>query len=97
MAPGCYDPVARLEDMDTAGVLASLNFPSAPRFCGQLFWEGADKDLGLVRPGKLADLVLIDGDPTKEISDVRKVALTIKDGVIYDPVELDREMGIAPR
>ena len=58
---------------------------------------GMDKDLGLVRPGKLADLVLIDGDPTKEISDVRKVALTIKDGVIYDPVELDREMGIAPR
>jgi len=52
---------------------------------------GMDKDLGLVRPGKLADLVLIDGDPTKEISDVRKV------GVTYDPVELDREMGIAPR
>ena len=48
MAPGCYDPVARLEDMDTAGVLASLNFPSAPRFCGQLFWEGKDKELGLV-------------------------------------------------
>src|SRR5579859_2366795 len=48
MAPGCWDPVARLEDMDTAGVLASLNFPSAPRFCGQLFWEGEDKELGLV-------------------------------------------------
>lgn len=48
MAPGCYDPVARIDDMDTAGILASLNFPSAPRFCGQLFWEGKDKDLGLV-------------------------------------------------
>jgi predicted TIM-barrel fold metal-dependent hydrolase len=48
MAPGCYDPVARIADMNTAGVLASLNFPSAPRFCGQLFWEGKDKDLGLV-------------------------------------------------
>jgi hypothetical protein len=48
MAPGCYDPVARIEDMNTAGILASLNFPSAPRFCGQLFWEGKDKDLGLV-------------------------------------------------
>src|SRR5579859_743759 len=51
MAPGCWDPVARLEDMDTAGVLASLNFPSAPRFCGQLFWEGEDKELGLVCAG----------------------------------------------
>jgi len=41
--------------------------------------------------------VLIDGDPTQDISDVRKVALTIKDGVIYDPAELDRELGVAPR
>jgi len=58
---------------------------------------GMDKDFGLVRPGKLADVVLIDGDPTRDISEVRKVALTVKDGVIYDPAELDREMGIAPR
>jgi imidazolonepropionase-like amidohydrolase len=58
---------------------------------------GMDKDLGLVRPGKLADLVLIDGDPTKDIAEVRKVALTIKDGVLYDPAELHRELGIAPR
>ncbi len=58
---------------------------------------GMDRDLGQVRQGKLADLVLIDGDPTKDISDVRKVALTVKDGVIYDPAELYREMGIAPR
>ena len=28
MRPGCYDPVARLEDMDRAGVLASLCFPT---------------------------------------------------------------------
>ena len=58
---------------------------------------GMDKDLGLVRPAKLADLVLIDGDPVKDISDVRKVALTIKDGMIYDPAEIDRELGVAPR
>jgi imidazolonepropionase-like amidohydrolase len=58
---------------------------------------GMDKDLGQVRQGKLADLVLIDGDPTKDISDVRKVVLTLKDGVVYDPAELYREMGIAPR
>lgn len=46
MRPGCYDSVARLEDMDTAGILASMCFPSVPRFCGQLFYEGTDKDLG---------------------------------------------------
>ncbi len=48
MRPGCYDPVERLKDMDEAGILASLNFPSIPRFCGQLFWEAKDKELALL-------------------------------------------------
>jgi predicted TIM-barrel fold metal-dependent hydrolase len=48
MRPGCYDPIERLKDMDEAGVLASLNFPSIPRFCGQLFWEAKDKELALL-------------------------------------------------
>ncbi|KPM54359.1 amidohydrolase [Frankia sp. CcI49] len=47
MAPGCYDPVARVADMDVDGVLASLCFPSFPRFCGQIFWEASDKELAL--------------------------------------------------
>ncbi len=52
MRPGCYDSVARLEDMDRAGVLASLCFPSFPRFCGQVFLEADDKELAhAVRAG----------------------------------------------
>ena len=47
MRPGCYDSVARLEDMDRGGVLASLCFPSFPRFCGQIFYEADDHDLAL--------------------------------------------------
>ena len=48
MRPGCYDPVARLDDMNVDHVLASLCFPSMPRFCGQTFYEGRDKELGMV-------------------------------------------------
>ena len=48
MRPGCYDPMARLEDMDRAGVLASLCFPTLPRFCGQLFMEASDREFGFV-------------------------------------------------
>jgi hypothetical protein len=48
MRPGCYDPAARIEDMDRAGILASLSFPSFPRFCGQIFHEARDKDLALL-------------------------------------------------
>jgi predicted TIM-barrel fold metal-dependent hydrolase len=48
MRPGCYDSVARLEDMDRAGVLASMCFPSFPRFCGQIFNEAEDRELALL-------------------------------------------------
>jgi predicted TIM-barrel fold metal-dependent hydrolase len=48
MRPGCYDPVARLEDMDRAGILASMCFPTITRFCGQLFMEASDREFGLV-------------------------------------------------
>jgi imidazolonepropionase-like amidohydrolase len=44
--------------------------------------------LGSIEPGKLADLILVDGDPTADISDIRKVVLTVKDGVLYKPEEL---------
>jgi predicted TIM-barrel fold metal-dependent hydrolase len=45
MREGAYDPIARLADMDRAGILASLGFPSFPRFCGQIFHEAKDKEL----------------------------------------------------
>lgn len=46
MRPGCYDAKARIEDMDRAGVLASLCFPTITRFCGQLFMEASDREFG---------------------------------------------------
>jgi predicted TIM-barrel fold metal-dependent hydrolase len=48
MRDGCYDPKARLEDMDMNHVEASLCFPSFPRFCGQTFMEAQDKELALL-------------------------------------------------
>ena len=47
MRPGCYDPSARLDDMDLNWVEASICFPTFPRFCGQTFLEAADKELAL--------------------------------------------------
>jgi len=45
MIPGCYDPRARLADMDLDGVWGALCFPSFPRFAGTLFLEGEDREL----------------------------------------------------
>ena len=47
MRPGCYDPKARLADMDLNWVEASRCFPTFPRFCGQTFTEAKDRELAL--------------------------------------------------
>ena len=44
----CHDPKARLEAMDTDGVLASLLFPNLPGFAGSLFVRAKDKELALL-------------------------------------------------
>ena len=45
MRPGCYDPKARVDDMELNWVEASLSFPSFPRFCGQTFLDAKDREL----------------------------------------------------
>jgi predicted TIM-barrel fold metal-dependent hydrolase len=45
MRPGCFDPKARVDDMELNWVEASLSFPSFPRFCGQTFLEAKDREL----------------------------------------------------
>ena len=47
MRPGCYEPKARVEDMISNHVEASLSFPTMPRFCGQTFAEAKDRELAL--------------------------------------------------
>jgi len=55
-----------------------------------------DKDFGSVTPGKYADMILVNGDPAKQISDVRHVDTVIKNGVVYKPAELYQAFGIRP-
>ena len=58
---------------------------------------GVDKECGLVAPGKLADMVLVDGDPAKNIRDLDKITTVIKGGKVYDPAAIEKALGIAPR
>jgi hypothetical protein len=41
-------------------------------------------------------LVLVDGDPTQDISAIRKIALVLQDGDAYYPAELYGELGVTP-
>jgi imidazolonepropionase-like amidohydrolase len=56
-----------------------------------------DKDLGSVTVGKLADLILVDGDPSRDIGAIRNLDVVVKGGVFYDPRKIDEAVGIAPR
>jgi len=64
-------------------------------------WNGATyarvlADRGSITRGKRADMILIDGDPTQDISAIRNVALVLQDGDAYYPAELYGELGVKP-
>jgi imidazolonepropionase-like amidohydrolase len=53
-----------------------------------------DDSLGSLRPGKLADAILVRGDPLADIAQLRNVITTIKGGVMYDTRALYATAGV---
>jgi imidazolonepropionase-like amidohydrolase len=49
---------------------------------------GVDDRVGTIEIGKNADLVLIDGEPDRDIESVQDVSMVFRDGVAYDPAAL---------
>ncbi len=49
---------------------------------------GKADDLGVIAPGRLADLVLLDADPLADSGNLGRIYRIIKDGRVYDPEEL---------
>ena len=56
--PGCYDPAARIADMDVDGVHAQLCFPSFPKFAGTVFLKADDKALAAACVGAYNDFII---------------------------------------
>lgn len=55
-----------------------------------------ETDRGSIKVGKLADIILVDGDPTKNIEDVRKASVVITRGFLMYPSEIHKNFGITP-
>jgi hypothetical protein len=51
---------------------------------------GLEDDLGTVEPGKVADLVIVDGDPLEDIDDLIDVRTTMAAGRLFTPGQLLR-------
>ena len=54
---------------------------------GARYLERED-ELGAIEVGKIADLVVVNGDPASKIQDIRKIEIVFKDGIGYDSQKL---------
>ena len=72
-----------LECLVNAGMTAMQAIQAATGWAAECLGQGAD--LGTIAPGKLADLVVVRGDPLADIAMLRdpaRIALVIKDGAV---------------
>jgi hypothetical protein len=45
--------------------------------------EGVDRELGSIEPGKIADIIVVEGNPNFDITALSRVEVVVKDGVPY--------------
>jgi imidazolonepropionase-like amidohydrolase len=53
-------------------------------------YSHADHELGTVEVGKVADLILVRGDPLEDVKNAANVELVMKNGVTYEVQEILR-------
>jgi imidazolonepropionase-like amidohydrolase len=53
-------------------------------------------DSGTIEPGKRADVILVNGNPLDDISNIRKVARVVTNGRMYDSAPLWKSVGFQP-
>ncbi|AOH82673.1 amidohydrolase [Sphingomonas panacis] len=57
---------------------------------------GRDQELGTIARGKLADFILLPGDPVKDLREIHRIGMVVKDGTIYFPSEIWPAFGVTP-
>jgi len=97
VTPGTDSPIlasgvsyhAELQSWVKAGISPFETLRAATLWSAQEV--GAEKDLGTIEPGKLADIVVVDGDPLSNIKDVLHVTGVVKNGIYLDIKSLKGE------
>jgi Amidohydrolase family len=84
--------LAGFGDQREVELLVEAGFPPTEAiriatFNGAQYLADGDK-IGTVATGKVADLVVIKGDPSSKIEEIENVEIVFKDGIGYDPANL---------
>jgi hypothetical protein len=77
-----------------AGIPAAKALQIATFKAAGLLKQG--KELGSIGPGKLADLLLVEGNPAEKISDIRRCRVVVKNGVLFKSDAVYAAVGIKP-
>ena len=79
-----------LELMVAAGLTPMQALVAATR--GGAIAMHRQSELGSLNAGKLADVVVLDDDPLRDISNTQKIRHVVKNGLVFDPEEIVREL-----
>jgi imidazolonepropionase-like amidohydrolase len=75
-----------MELMQQAGMSAAAVFASATIVAARAM--GLEEEVGSVERGKRADLAVFDADPTRDITNARRVRFVVRNGIVYSREEL---------
>jgi len=84
---------AEMEAMQAAGLTPMQVIVASTR--GGATAMGVEKETGTVEKGKSADLLLVAGDPTKDVANLRKVRYVVRGGVVRSIEELKATVAAA--
>jgi imidazolonepropionase-like amidohydrolase len=86
---------AELEAMQHAGMPSGQIIVAATSNGARAM--GREREFGTVEPGKLADLVLVGADPTRDVANLRRLRWVVRGGVVRTLEEMRAAIGAAAR
>lgn len=100
LVPGTDDGAASLVLVSELQLYADAGIPKADVLkiatLGTARHLGVDRDVGTIEPGKLADFLLVPGDPTRDLQLLRRASVVVKDGVVLYPSEVHAALAFKP-
>lgn len=78
--------------------LAGIPVPDALRIAAwtPIEYMGYGDRLGVIAPGRLADFILLQGNPLEDISAIRSARMVVRNGDVYYPAEIYEALSVKP-